>query len=564
MNKNLKGMKRTFSRRVRQVALSGIAMLLTGAHSSSAQSLLAKSPKREVRAVWLTTIGGLDWPHVYARSGSSVESQKNELRSTLDKYQKAGINTLLIQTRIRGTMIYPSALEPWDGCLSGIPGKSPGYDALQFAINEAHSRGMEIHAWVVTLPVGKWNALGCSRLRKRFPSLIRKIGDEGYLNPEKTETADYLADICEEITRNYDIDGIHLDYIRYPETWPLKVSHQQGRQYITRIVQAIHDRVKTLKPWVKMSCSPIGKFNDLSRYWSHGWNAYTKVCQDAQGWLKSGLMDALFPMMYFRDEQFYPFAIDWAEEAAGKIVAPGLGIYLMSPKERNWDASVITREMHFLREYRLGHTYFRGQFLTDNLKGIYDFAANSFDATPALIPAMTWISSSNPNPPHGLHIADGSVSWQPSSSRLVFYNIYSSRSYPVDIEDAQNLIRIRYNQTNISLPTDGGRYYAVTAMDRYGNESVALQQANMQAPAVTKSKLPMLACDGSRVHLPSPAKQNDANVWLIESLQSCPIATRRQNSLWIDVRDIPCGIYILKSLNRKGIAHRIGFFEIRR
>lgn len=95
------------------------------------------------------------------------------------------------------------------------------------------------------------------------------------------------------------MDGIHLDYIRYPESWNVRVSREKGRKFITRIVEAIHRSVKREKPWVKMSCSPIGKFDDLGRYWSHGWNAYTKVCQDAQGWLKSGLMDELYPMMYF-------------------------------------------------------------------------------------------------------------------------------------------------------------------------------------------------------------------------------------------------------------------------
>lgn len=132
------------------------------------------------------------------------------------------------------------------------------------------------------------------------------------------------------------MDGIHLDYIRYPESWNIRVSRENGRKFITRIVESIHRSVKREKPWVKMSCSPIGKFDDLGRYWSHGWNAYTKVCQDAQGWLKSGLMDELYPMMYFRNEQFFPFAIDWAEQSHGKIVVPGLGIYFLDPKEGKW------------------------------------------------------------------------------------------------------------------------------------------------------------------------------------------------------------------------------------
>lgn len=240
------------------------------------QSLCAQ-PKREVRAVWLTTIGGLDWPHNYSQQRLSMEKQQQELRNILDKLQKAGINTILFQTRIRGTVIYPSDYEPWDGCLSGFPGTSPGYDPLQFAIDECHKRGMEFHAWIVTLPVGKWNALGCKRLRQRFPNLVVKIGEDGYLNPEKGQTGDYLAQICSEITERYDIDGIHLDYIRYPETWKIKVSSDQGRAYITDIVTKIHDVVKGKKPWVKMSCSPIGKADDLARYWSHGWNAYSKV-----------------------------------------------------------------------------------------------------------------------------------------------------------------------------------------------------------------------------------------------------------------------------------------------
>lgn len=112
---------------------------------------------------------------------------EKELTNILDRLQQAKINTVLIQTRVRGTMIYPSAYEPWDGCLSGFPGRSPGYDALQFAIDECHKRGMELHAWVVTIPVGKWNALGCKTLRQKMPKLIKKIGADGYMDPETAE-----------------------------------------------------------------------------------------------------------------------------------------------------------------------------------------------------------------------------------------------------------------------------------------------------------------------------------------------------------------------------------------
>lgn len=106
-----------------------------------------------------------------------------------------------------------------------------------------------------------------------------------------------------------------------------------------------------------MSCSPVGKYDDLSRYRSFGWNAYTKVCQDAQGWLKSGLMDELFPMMYFKNEHFYPFAIDWQEQSHGKIVVPGLGIYFLDPKEGKWNINDVTAEMYHIRNLGMGYAF---------------------------------------------------------------------------------------------------------------------------------------------------------------------------------------------------------------
>ena len=502
---------------------------------------LAAQPKYEVRAVWLTTIGGIDWPHSYAGSARSIERQKDELRDILDRLQRANINTVLLQTRIRATTIYPSAYEPWDGCLSGKPGKSPGYDALKFAIDECHRRGMELHAWVVAIPVGKWNGAGCVRLRKRHPGLVRKIGDEGYMDPEKPQTAEYLADLCAEITGNYDIDGIHLDYIRYHETWPMKVSRRQGRTNITNIVRAISRRVKSIKPWVKMSCSPIGKYKDLSRFSSYGWNAYERVCQDAQAWLRDGLMDELFPMMYFRGNQFYPFALDWNEHSYGRIVAPGLGIYFMSPREKDWPLSDITREMLTLRHYGMGHAFFRSKFFTDNVKGIYDFTAQSFNQYPALIPPMTWQSSARPSAPSGLsrRTQEDNVellSWTPADkdTTRIMYNVYSSREYPVNTDDARNLTVVRLRKSSLIIPHDPTRHYAVTATDRYGNESTPLQERHTN-PDTPETRITdrLLKCDGKTLSL-------------------------------ADVSSLPEGMYVLRSLGRKGVTHRLGYFVIRR
>jgi yngK protein len=526
-----------------------------------------KMPKREVRAVWLTTIGGLDWPHSYAQNELMAGRQKQELRDILDKLQRAGINTVLFQARVRGTVVYPSQLEPWDGCLSGVPGRSPGYDPLAFAIDECHKRGMELHAWVVTIPVGKWNALGCKMLRNKYPHLIKRIGEEGYMDPENTATATYLANLCKEITDRYDVDGIHLDYIRYPETWKINIAHDAARRNITTIVRAIGEKVKASKPWVKYSCSPIGKFSDLSRFASNGWNAYAKVCQDAQGWLRDGLMDALFPMMYFQGNHFFPFAIDWAEQSYGRMLVPGLGIYFMSPSEKNWSLDVITREMQVARQYGMGHAYFRSKFFTDNLKGIYTYAQRIFTPTLALPPAMTWENNKLPAPPSELNTSEEQgkaiISWRggrsANNSPYILYNVYASTSYPVDVTDARNLIAMRYAKNRIVVsPRNAQMYFAVTSIDRYGNESQPVQTG--KAAGGVKNELKMLAYSDGKVSLPKSADATWGRVWVVETLQGQHVATLSSMADKLDVRSINDGVYVLRALNSKGVGHRLGVF----
>ena len=519
-------------------------------------------PKWEVRAVWLTTIGGIDWPSTYAHDGMGIEKQKQQLTDMLDRLKAVGINTVLLQTRVRATTIYPSDIEPWDGCLSGKPGKSPGYDALQFAIDECHRRGMELHAWVVTIPVGKWNTYGCQQLRKRYGKLIRKIGDEGYMNPESPTTASYIADICEEITRKYDVDGIHLDYIRYPETWRGAIH----KEYITDIVKTINSRVKLHKPWVKLSCSPIGKYDDLSRFRSNGWNARSRVAQDAQGWLRDGLMDQLYPMMYFSGNNFYPFAIDWKEQSFGRHVISGLGVYMLHPKERNWPINEVKRQMSVVREIGLGHCYFRAKFLLDNVKGIYDFA-RWHDRYPALVPPMTWAQSTVPTSPKMLNVErsheSDKLSWKGAEDRsdgpYLLYNIYASTTYPVDVTKAENLIATRYIRSNITIPKAKGQwYYAVTAQDRYGNEGPAVQEASAYRQNFNVSSL--LPNDGRKLRVDAPS---DAKALMITTLQGNMVKTC-MNEPVIDISTLPEGIYQIKSVHKKHVSHRLGFFVVRR
>ena len=527
---------------------------------------IAAQPKYEVRAVWLTTLGGLDWPKSYAHDGMGIQRQQEDLCHILDQLQAINVNTVLFQTRVRATTAYPSELEPWEGSLSGVPGKTPGWDPLQFAIDECHRRGMELHAWVVAIPVGKWNTIGCKTMRRWYPSLVKRIGDEGYMNPEAYGTADYIANICEEITTRYDIDGIHLDYIRYPETW-------KGRKYhenITRIVRSVNHRVKRHKPWVKMSCSPIGKYGNLSRYRSGGWDAYNRVAQDAQGWLREGLMDQLYPMMYFSGNNFYPFAIDWQEQSYGRTIVSGLGTYMLHPYERNWPLSEVKRQLSVTRELGIGHCHFRTKFLLDNVKGIYDYMRQT-DCHPALIPPMTWAQSIAPLAPTRLNVertAGGdNLSWSGAQDRsngpYLLYNIYASTEEPVDISRAENLIATRRTATTLSIRRKADKpmlHYAVTALDRYGNESQPIRSVdNSPAPVIVTALLPN---DGKMLTVPL------RNTFDADLLVVCDLKGRKLrnyiNRPQINISQLPEGMYLLKSLDKKRRMHRLGIFSIKR
>jgi uncharacterized lipoprotein YddW (UPF0748 family) len=180
----------------------------------------AEIPKVEIRAAWLTTIYGLDWPKQPAHTESGFKRQRNELCLLLDSLQNANFNMIFLQVRLRGDVIYRSSIEPISNVFTGKYGIMPDYDPLAFAIDECHKRGMECHAWFVTFPVGSVKNVkeqGGRSVVKRKPNLCKRHDGKWYLDPGLPETRAYLRLLVNELIANYDVDGIHFDYIRYPE-----------------------------------------------------------------------------------------------------------------------------------------------------------------------------------------------------------------------------------------------------------------------------------------------------------------------------------------------------------
>ena len=452
-------------------------------------------PKHEIRAVWLTTIYGLDWPSHTATSPSLVKAQQKELDDILDRLEAANFNTIFVQVRLRGDLIYPSVIEPISQLFSGTTGVTPGYDPLAYAIEACHARGMECHAWFVTFPLGgdkTVQSLGKRSIVKRNPHICIKYKGEWLLNPSMPETGDYISLLVKELVSSYDIDGIHFDYIRYPEhakDFPDEHLHRKygkglsiedwRRENISHLVSRIYDEVKQLKPWVQVSSSTLGKYNRIKENPNVGWTAFESVYQDPQQWVNKGKQDMLVPMMYYLHDEFFPFVNNWVENANNRLVVPGLGIYRMEEIGADWTQSDITKQIDYVRTNGgSGSAMFRCKQLLDDTKGLYtELKTNKFKYPAQLFP-LTWLDNRKPQSPKGLKVEckDGEMklSWnKPPTEKdaALTYTIYYSNSDTLQTNQAKSILltSVRDTTAYFSLPNKAERIFtfAVSASTRY-------------------------------------------------------------------------------------------------
>jgi uncharacterized lipoprotein YddW (UPF0748 family) len=473
-------------------------------------TLLAQvHPKREVRAVWLTTVYGLDWPSAKATSASGIQQQKNELIQILDRLKSANFNTVIMQVRARGDLIYPSQYEPWATSLTGTLGRNPGYDPLKFAIEETHKRGMEFHAWWNVVKVKDDSTLppqtNPPHIVLRHPEFVKyyRPNNEWWIDMGKPEARNYLINVVMELVRNYDIDGIHFDYIRYPNpdfpddsTYALYANEYPNkddwrRENINKFVRAVYDSIKKVKPWVKVGSAPIGIYKNIyaddGTPLATGWQAYYSIYQDSRRWLMEGKHDYHSPQIYWdiaNNPKFDVLVRDWKNNSYGRHIYAGSAAYRMDSGSGNWSASEILAQIDTSRAIGVqGNTFFRYKSLI--LKGLIDSLINSKYKYPAFIYPMPWIDSVKPNPPINVairRIADKTfeIFWAqpqtpPDGDSVKYYAIYRSENSPVDIDDIKNLLavvgpdRISYSDV---VPDLGKNYfYVVTAFDKLHNES---------------------------------------------------------------------------------------------
>jgi uncharacterized lipoprotein YddW (UPF0748 family) len=318
--------------------------------------------KPEIRALWVDAF----------RDGFKTPAQVDKL---IKDAISGNINTLIVQIRRRGDAYYNKSIEP----RTEDPDLEPGFDALQYLIEKAHANQIEVHAWLNTLvawnrpvpptdPNHVWNLHGPKATDKenwvsyyRVYDAANKIWPEKlyssfYLDPGNPAVVDYTTAVYLNIVKNYDVDGIHLDYSRYSDKeWgynPTSVARynaQYGttglpapddpnwgewrRQQTANLMRKIYLNAIAIKPNLKVSSAVItwGEGPIVESDWEKS-RAYNQVCQDWRGWLEEGIIDLAIPMNYYSEwnpnqQSWYNHWIEWEKDHQYKrqiVIGPGI------------------------------------------------------------------------------------------------------------------------------------------------------------------------------------------------------------------------------------------------
>lgn len=378
------------------------------------------TPNREFRAAWVATVHNIDWP---SRPGLSQERQKLELTNLLDLAAKTGLNALIFQVRPEGDAVYESTLEPSSYWVSGKMGRSPGYDPLLFAVNEAHLRGLELHAWFnpFRARATRETSAAPNHLSQTNPEWMLPSGSQIWANPGIRGVQERAIAVMRDVLSRYDVDGIHMDDYFYP--YPKKVggrmvpqfddsttfrAYQKGggrlevedwrRSEIDGFMQRLYGTLKQIRPTVKFGVSPFG-------IWRPGnpssieadLDAYRHISADSRKWLQEGWVDYFTPQLYWRigdrPHSFSTLTHWWAEQnTKGRHLWPGIASSrIESEDDPGRPASEIGKQIGVTREQATGHVHWSFKAIAQDRDGLRAVLANAY-AVPAIPPASPWLA----------------------------------------------------------------------------------------------------------------------------------------------------------------------------
>ena len=496
------------------------------------------SPPREFRAAWIATVANIDWP---SEPGLSTERQQSELRTLLDRAAELRLNAVILQVRPAADAFYPSELEPWSEYLTGEMGSPPEpfYDPLAFAVEEAHNRGLELHAWFNpyrAYHASAESAISPDHISKRMPDVVREYGDYLWLDPGEPEAHNHTLNVILDVVERYDIDGVHFDDYFYPykayaepgETdFPDGASwaraQQSGntlsrddwrRQNVDRLIEELYREIKARKPHVKFGISPFGIWRPGYPEGTTGFDAYSELYADARKWLREGWVDYFTPQIYYRIAQHgqpYPLMLRWwiEQNVHGRHMWPG---NYTGRARSAWPVEEIPGQIYVTRAQpgASGNVHFSMRVFMQNPDSLVETLLSTAYAQPALIPASPWLDDSPPAAP------SASVQHRDNAAVLVIT--------PADENDVWLwVVRMRHGsewstvivpgvQREVRLNDDGELPSAIvlSAVDRLGNESPTIvadgpSSAMLQPPSLLQPPSPSQPPSLSQPPSPSQA-----------------------------------------------------------
>ena len=451
-------------------------------------------PPREFRGAWLVTVANKDWP---SKPGLPVAVQKAELVALLDRAAQLKLNAIIFQVRPSSDAIYASAIEPWSEYLTGTMGRAPQpfYDPLAFAIEEAHRRGLELHAWFNPFralhPLGK-SAVAPNHISRTHPELVRRYGDQSWLDPGDPAVRAHVLAVVLDVVKRYDVDGVQFDDYFYP--YPEKDAEGQTREFpdagtwqrfglargyanrddwrrsnINQFIQSIYQSIKAEKPWVKFGISPFGIWRPMNPPPIRGMDAYARIYADSRLWLVNGWLDYLAPQLYWGmepKEQSFPVLLNWwaQQNVKSRQLWPGLNAANVGEK---WGPEEIARQIKVTRNQSGvgGQIFYHLRNLTDN-HGLMEVIRAACPQA-ALVPVLPRQNSGSPNPPR-LTVSDDwasrlTVGWDSAggAARLWVLQYRTNNVWTTEILPA--------GQNRWVFESSKPDVVAVSAVDRSGN-----------------------------------------------------------------------------------------------
>lgn len=373
----------------------------------------------DLRGVWVATVANRDWP---SRPGLTAAEQRAELIGHLDTAVRRRLNTVIFQVRPTADALWPSPYEPWSQVLTGTQGRSPGWDPLGTAVEEAHARGLELHAWFNPYRVANHTDPGrlvAGHPARRHPDWVVTYGGKLYYNPGLPEVRAFVQDAMLDAVHRYPVDAVHFDDYFYP--YPVAGQRfdddaafaQHGgafpdratwrRDNINRLIRETAARVKDVRPTTRFGISPFGVWRNAATDpcgsdTRAGVQTYDDLYADTRRWVRENWIDYICPQLYwnigFAAADYAKLLPWWADVARGTGTSLYVGEALYKAGDpaqpAAWqDPAELSRHLALADRYAQvrGHVYFAAREVAADRNGALARAVADHYARPAGPPA---------------------------------------------------------------------------------------------------------------------------------------------------------------------------------